>query len=71
MQVATKRRADVQLSVSGFMVKDGLEVLNGNIWDGNSSVNEVLGFELGEGLFVEIGFELLQDFGKFYMRKKV
>jgi len=65
-----KKEGDVQLSVSRLMVEDSLEVLDGNVWKGNASVDEVLCDELGEGLLVELGFQLLQHLGEFCGRNK-
>lgn len=52
------------------MGEDSLEVLNGNVWDGDSSGGEVCWDKFGEGLLVELGFQLLQELCEFYVRKE-
>lgn len=50
--------------VLGLVAHDICEGLDGNIWYGDASGDEVLGDKLLECLCVELGLQLLEDFGK-------
>ena len=45
-----------------------LEDLLGNVGDTKAGCRKVCVLELFEGLGVELGFELIEDFGEFYRR---
>lgn len=56
----------VHCSMCGLVALDVLEVLDGNIWHGNASGDEILSIKLVQGLSVELGLQLFKDLGKSY-----
>jgi hypothetical protein len=44
---------------------DTLKVLDGNVWERDTSSGKVLSDKLAQSLCVEFGLELFEDFGEF------